>query len=217
MNQVQQKINKIEQEYFFSQQSNKSALDDPHLHEWAPPDRPSMINILFMLIIKLYILHCVILNHLLCITLFNFRFGWTRHLSRYCRTARIRTASFTTRRRQPTITIRPVKKERFGPDIFVLIFLLLVCSVCNTCLPSPPSPFLLALVTSYSFVLVAVFFIYNIHIIVCLSDKTRFRLLDKVTSLDTLHRESVFVIPSYLPSDYKKVIEIMFFIFMFVM
>ncbi|SAM03925.1 hypothetical protein [Absidia glauca] len=48
MNQVQQKINKIEQEYFFSQQSNKSALDDPHLHEWAPPDRPSMINILFM-------------------------------------------------------------------------------------------------------------------------------------------------------------------------
>ncbi|KAI8341480.1 hypothetical protein BC941DRAFT_417003 [Chlamydoabsidia padenii] len=46
MNQVQQKINRIEQEYFYSQQNTKSALDDQHLNEWTPPDRPAMINIL---------------------------------------------------------------------------------------------------------------------------------------------------------------------------
>ncbi|CAO3634480.1 unnamed protein product [Cunninghamella echinulata] len=47
MNQIQQKINRIEQEYFSSQQGAKSSLDDQHLNEWFPPDRPSMINILF--------------------------------------------------------------------------------------------------------------------------------------------------------------------------
>ncbi|ORZ08656.1 hypothetical protein BCR42DRAFT_424635, partial [Absidia repens] len=49
MNQVQQQINRIEQEYFSSQQSTKSSLDEQNLIDWAPPDRPSMINILFYL------------------------------------------------------------------------------------------------------------------------------------------------------------------------
>ncbi|CAO3630834.1 unnamed protein product [Cunninghamella blakesleeana] len=51
MNQIQQKINRIEQEYFSSQQGTRSSLDDQHLNEWSPPDRPSMINILFFIII----------------------------------------------------------------------------------------------------------------------------------------------------------------------
>ncbi|ORX52862.1 hypothetical protein DM01DRAFT_1336648 [Hesseltinella vesiculosa] len=47
---VQQKINRIEQEYYASQQTTKSSLDDQNLADWMPPDRPSMINILFYFI-----------------------------------------------------------------------------------------------------------------------------------------------------------------------
>ncbi|KAI8329432.1 hypothetical protein BC941DRAFT_476367 [Chlamydoabsidia padenii] len=49
IHQVQQKINRIEQEYFSSLQQGgpRNLLDEPHLNEWIPPDRPSMINILF--------------------------------------------------------------------------------------------------------------------------------------------------------------------------
>ncbi|CEP12963.1 hypothetical protein [Parasitella parasitica] len=42
---VQQKINTLEQEYYSNHV--QSSLDDDHLTEWVPPDRPSMINILF--------------------------------------------------------------------------------------------------------------------------------------------------------------------------
>ncbi|CAO3654752.1 unnamed protein product [Mucor hiemalis] len=42
---VQHKINTLEQEYYSNQV--QSSLDDEHLSEWVPPDRPSMINILF--------------------------------------------------------------------------------------------------------------------------------------------------------------------------
>ncbi|KAI8071510.1 hypothetical protein BC940DRAFT_293039 [Gongronella butleri] len=44
IHQVQQKINRIEQEYYSSQQGNKSSLDDQNLADWTPPDRPSMIS-----------------------------------------------------------------------------------------------------------------------------------------------------------------------------
>ncbi|KAF1807565.1 hypothetical protein FB192DRAFT_1356367 [Mucor lusitanicus] len=45
---VQHKINTLEQEYYSNHV--QSSLDDEHLSEWVPPDRPSMINILFLLL-----------------------------------------------------------------------------------------------------------------------------------------------------------------------
>ncbi|KAI8968538.1 hypothetical protein BDF20DRAFT_186994 [Mycotypha africana] len=42
IHQVQQKINLLEQEYYSNHV--KSSLDDEHLSEWVPPDRPSMIS-----------------------------------------------------------------------------------------------------------------------------------------------------------------------------
>lgn len=60
---VQRKINTLEQEYYSNHVQSKfdwvlydliqkitreiGSLDDEHLSEWVPPDRPSMINILF--------------------------------------------------------------------------------------------------------------------------------------------------------------------------
>ena len=59
---VQHKINTLEQEYYSNHVQSKfnwilynfiqkitckiGSLDDEHLSEWVPPDRPSMINIL---------------------------------------------------------------------------------------------------------------------------------------------------------------------------
>ncbi|KAG0170622.1 hypothetical protein DFQ29_009201 [Apophysomyces sp. BC1021] len=45
MQQVQQKINALEQEFF--SQRVQSSLDNRHLSHWMPPERPSTINILF--------------------------------------------------------------------------------------------------------------------------------------------------------------------------